>query len=389
MQLTKSIIDKISYSKTNNSRQFVWDAEISGFGLRVYPSGKKSFVLSYWMKGRKHLFTIGSYGVLTVDQARREARRLYVDILDGIDPLENKKRNKADKSVRQLGIEFVDKHSKIHKKTWKTDKRRIEEYINPAIGNYAADSITKSDIISLHQKIGQHAIYEANRTISLLGTMFRFGKEWGFLEPMAAIPTQGIKKYKELERDRWVTPEEMPRLAEAIDGESSPFVRAAIWLYLLTGLRKTELLEAKWSNVDWVRKEIKIEGTKNGSNHHVPLSENALAVLRTLPRFENNPYVIAGKIPGAHLVNISKPWNRIKKAAKVEDVRLHDLRRTTGSWLAQKGNSLHLIARVLNHRSSNTTKIYARFGQNHVREALEDYGRDIFSPGNEKSAKIC
>lgn len=379
MKLTKTVIDKTNYNKVNNARQFLWDSDIPGFGVRIYPSNKRTFILSYNLNGRKRLLSIGAYGVLTLDQARIEARRLQIKIYDGIDPLADKKREIINKSMKKLVLDFLEKHSKVYKKSWEDDRRRIETYIIPQIGQFQANSIVKSDVVSLHQKIGKHSIYEANRTLSLLGTALRFGRDWGFLDPSAALPTQGIKKFKEVERDRWVTPQEMPKLAESIDKEDSPYVKAAIWLYLLTGLRKTELLESKWTNIDWVRKEIKIEDTKNGHNHYVPLSESAIEILKSIPALENNEFIIVGKNHGSHLVNISKAWTRIKKRAGVDDVRLHDLRRTTGSWLAQTGNSLHLIGKVLNHRSSNTTKIYARFAQDHVRDALEEHGEKIKS----------
>lgn len=100
-------------------------------------------------------------------------------------------------------------------------------------------------------------------------------------------------------------------------------------------------------------------------------------MLRRLPRIEGNPYLLPGHRHGRPLVNIDKPWRRVRKAAGIEDVRLHDLRRTVGSWLAQAGNSLHLIGKVLNHSSPNTTAVYARFGQDQVRQALEDHGKRI------------
>ncbi len=190
-------------------------------------------------------------------------------------------------------------------------------------------------------------------------------------------PARGINRFKEYKRDRWVNPEEWPRLAQAIDTEPGVYVRMALWLYLLTGMRKTELLSAKWTDIDWQRQELRLGETKAGRIHYVPLSAPAMAILRDLPRIEGNPYILPGHMPGRPLRNINTPWERIRKAAGVEDVRLHDLRRTVGSWLAQSGNSLHLIGRVLNHSNQSTTAIYARFGQDHVRQALEEHAARI------------
>ena len=125
----------------------------------------------------------------------------------------------------------------------------------------------------------------------------------------------------------------------------------------MTGARKTELLKAQWADVNWTRAELRLPDTKAGRVHYIPLSPPAVALLRDLPQAEGNPYILPGKLPGAHLVNISKPWGRVRTAAGVEDVRLHDLRRTVGSWLAQSGNSLHLIGRVLNHSNQSTDRL--------------------------------
>jgi len=149
-------------------------------------------------------------------------------------------------------------------------------------------------------------------------------------------------------------------------------------------LRKEELLTAKWGDVDLNRKELRLTDTKNGKTHYLPLSDAAMELLNQIPRIDGNPYIIVGKNPGCHLVNIDKPWQRVRKAAGVEDVHIHDLRRTVGSWLAQAGNSLHLIGRVLNHSNSSTTAIYARFAQDHIRSALDRHGEQILAASGMK-----
>jgi integrase len=232
-------------------------------------------------------------------------------------------------------------------------------------------------VAALHRKIGKAHPYEANRTLALLSKMFELARRWGFVPEGHPNPARDIDRFREEKRDRWVTPEELPRLAQAINEEPNESARFALWLYLLTGARKTELLTARWEHIDWTRAELKLPDTKAGRVHYLPLSAPALALLREIPRLEGNPFVLPGKVPGACLVNISKPWNRVRAAAGVTDVRLHDLRRTVGSWLAQAGNSLHLIGRVLNHSNQSTTAVYARFGEDSVRAALEQHGARI------------
>jgi integrase len=371
MKLTKRVIDAAVYQGNGQSRHVLWDSEIPGLGVRLYPAGAKGFVLSYRVHGRKRLMVLGAYGVLTLDQARREARKLLVAVEAGGDPLNDRWKESKGQTVRELCLAYLERHAKPHKKTWKDDERRVRKYLLPAWGNLKARAIGRADAAALHSRIGETHRYEANRVLELVSKMFELAWRWGFVPEGHANPARGIDSFKEEKRYRWVTPEELPRLALAIDQETNPYARAALWLYLLTGLRKSEVLTARWECVDFVRKELRLPHTKAGRAHYLPLSEPALAALSTIPRVEGNPYIIVGLREGAHLVNISKPWLRVRKAAGVEDVRLHDLRRTVGSWLAQAGNSLHLIGRVLNHSSQTTTAVYARFAQDHVREALE------------------
>lgn len=381
MKLTKRLIDSFTYQGENEHRDVRWDSVLPGFGIRMYSSGRKVFVLSYRSEGRKHLMTLGIYGVLTLEQARDEAIRLLGSVLSGSDPLEKRKKAAKGETINDLAIAYVARHAKVHKKSWKDDERRINKYILPLWGNLKVVNIKRADVAALHGKIGAQHPYEANRVLELLSKVFKLARRWGYLEENAINPASDIDRYREEKRDRWVKPEELPRLIEAMDKEPNLYARAALWLYLLTGVRRSEILKAHWNDIDWDSREIRLPDTKSGRTHYVPLSEVALSLLHKLPRVDSNPYVLPGQIPGQHLVNIDKPWQRVRKAAGIEDVRLHDLRRTVGSWLAQAGNSLHLIGKVLNHSSQATTAIYARFGQDQVRQALEDHGKRILGVG--------
>ncbi len=386
MALTKRTVERLAYTAKNGQRQVLWDDELPGFGIRVYPNGKKAFVLSYRVAGRKRLMTIGPFGQYTVDEARRLAKRHLVAVDEGRDPLEARQKDAQGETVRDLCIAYIERHAKPNKRSWGDDQRRIDRHILPAWGNRKARSITGTDAAALHSRIVKTAPYEANRTLALIAKMFGLGGLWGFVPKEAVNPARDISRFKEEKRDRWVSPDELPRLAQAIDAEPNVYVRMALWLYLLTGVRKSELLTAKWEDIDWDRQELRLGQTKAGRVHYVPLSAPAIAILRDLPRMEGNSHILPGRVEGHHLVNISNPWTRIRKAAGVEDVRLHDLRRTVGSWLAQSGNSLHLIGRVLNHSNESTTAIYARFGQDHVRQALEEHGTRLMGVAGKRPA---
>lgn len=374
MKLTKKFIDAQVYNGT--AQHIVWDDEVPGFGVRLYPTGKKSFVLSYRDNGRKSIMVIGSYSVLTLDRARKDARAKLVGLNNGVNPLQERQKERQGKLIKDLCKAYIERHA-VNKKSGKDDITRIERFIIPEWGNLLVTNIKRADVAALHSKLGKHGHYQANRIYSLLSKMFNLARVWGFVPEEHVNPCFGIEKFNEEKRDRFITHEELPGLVEAIGKELNQYVVAAIWLYLLTGLRKEELLTLKWTDIDLERKELKLTDTKNGKAHYLPLSVAAIDVLKQVQRVEDNPYVIVGKNPGCHLVNIAKPWERIRKAAGLEDVRLHDLRRTVGSWLAQSGSSLHLIGKVLNHSNQSTTAIYARFGQDNVRDALEQHGQQI------------
>ena len=297
-KLTKRKIDSFSYQGHGVSRDVRWDGLIPGFGIRIYPSGRKTFVLSYRCNGRKRLMSLGVYGVITLDEARDLARKALVNVASDIDPLDQRQLAIQGDSVADLCQAFMDRHAKPHKRSWKDDESRIRLYIVPAWGTLKASSLKRSDVARIHRKLGEQHPYAANRLLELISKMYELGRIWAVVADDHPNPARGIPKFKEEKRDRWITPQELPRLARAIDLEPNRPARAALWLYLLTGLRKSELLPLRWSDIDEQRQEIRIGMTKSGRPHYVPLSEEAREILRSLPREEGNPYVFQGTKPG-------------------------------------------------------------------------------------------
>ena len=396
MKLSKIIVDKLTYSrepviKSNGSihypQEIVWDDAQPCFGVRIYPTGKKSFVIFYRINGQQKIKTIGRYGVFTLDEARAEARKRLMTVALGEDPMADHQKDRQ--TMKVLCDDYIERHAKPKKKSWRDDVKRVNNKILPAWAKRSVESISRADVAALHSRVGKTAPVEANATVRLLSKMFNLAAAWGYVPDNHANPAKGIEFYHEKKRDRWVTPVELPRLAEAIDTEHNPYIRAVMWLYLLTGARKSELLNAQWQHYDPEARELRLPDSKTKRIHYIPLNESAVAILEQLPRQEDNPHIFPGQIKGNPLVNISKPWNRIRKRAGVEDVRLHDLRRTVGSWLAQSGNSLHLIGHILGHSNQSTTAIYARFGQDHAREALEAHGKRIMGvAGKSDTAEV-
>jgi integrase len=379
MALTKRDVDRLEYDPSGPAMQISYDGEeIPGFGVRVFASGAKSFVVWYrTASGRKRLHTLGKYGTLTLQQGRELARRTLMQAKTGSDPMEARQKARRGETVRELAEMYLERHAKQHKKTWREDERRINKWVIPALGSRKVEDVRRADVARLHGRIGERAPYEANRVLALVAVMFTKAAEWGIVEETTPNPAARVQTFKEKSRDRWVTPGELPALVEAITAEPSPYIRAAVKLYLLTGLRRSELLGLRWKDIAFDRRELRLEDTKAGRSHNVPLSAAAVEVLREVPRQLGNAYVFPGKVPGQPLVNIAKSWRRVRRRAGMEDVRLHDLRRTVGSWLATSGASLPLIGKVLNHSNASTTQVYARLSEDDTRTALELHGETI------------
>lgn len=383
-KLTKRLIDSFEYSRGTDVR---WDESIPGFGVRIYPSGKKAFILRYRAQGRKRLLTLGRFGAdLTLEQARDKAKAHRVSVRDGKDPLEERKRLSQGKTFGDLWDKYLRDYAKAHKKTWATDERRLKRHIPASWKSRIVSAITRDDISGLHSKIGVDAPYEANRLLALLHVMFDKARVWYFVPKNSENPAADIRKYREKKRNRFVTKEELPSLAKAIDKEESIYIRSALWLYLLTGLRKEELLKAKREDIDWNRGMLRLPDTKSGDEQWATFSSVALAILRAIPVQDRNPYFFPGRLKGQHLVNIDKAWRRVRKAAGIEDLRLHDLRRSVGSWLTQTGVDLNVIKSALRHSNISTTLTYARLGDDPARAAMEAHGESIMTVAGKKVA---
>jgi len=203
--------------------------------------------------------------------------------------------------------------------------------------------------------------YAANTVLELVRTMFNWGKVVGLVPKDHADPTAGIVRFPVRKRRRYITTVEMPGFIQALEAEDNEYARHGLWLLLLLGLRSTELLHAKWSDVDWDTGTLFVGLTKNGEPLLAPLGDAAIERLKNIPRIPNNPYIICGNKRGRTQTGLGRALRRVLRRAGLQNLRVHDLRRTVGSWLAQAGLSLHLIGDVLNHRDLRTTQGYALF----------------------------
>jgi|GEM_PF-470911 len=354
-----------------------WDKALENFGVRIYASGYRVYVCSYRINQRKRLVKLGRVNVLTLDQARKKATAYLGKVASNEDPQRETDAARELKTIDDLCDLYIDGHAKKKKKTWKNDESMLRRLIKPKLKGRYAVSISSADLESIHATFGAEHPYGANNFLKVYRKMVNWAKIAGYLPKDYQSPTVGIVRFPERKRRRFVTPVEMPRLLASIEQEPNDYARHAIWLLLLTGLRSVELLKAKWADIDWDMGTLFIGLTKNGEPLLAPLSDAAIARLKVILRIEGNPYIICSRKNGRHLTGLGEHLRRALKRAGLENIHIHDLRRTVGSWLAQSGTSLHLIGDVLNHRDQSTTAGYAYFQTQQRRDALTGHADKV------------
>jgi integrase len=371
-------------AKARSADSYLWDKELSGFGLKITPAGRKVYLLQYRIggrKGRTRRVTIGQHGQLTPTFARAEAKRLLGEIAAGRDPASEGDKAKADKSVALVIAQFMAEHvrPKLKASTAQSYQRIARLYVLPLLGRLPIGAVTRADIARLHHEMSEKP-YQANSTLAVLSKFFGWAEKRG-LRSDGSNPCRHVEKYREGRRERFLSQAELARLGDALRKAEkaetcSPWVIAAIRLLTLTGARRNEILTLRWEHVSDEHESLFLPDSKTGRKA-VRLSPPALALLQTIPRLESNPYVICGERPGRHLVNIEKPWRRIRAAAKLDDVRLHDLRHSYASVAAMGGQSLLVIGKLLGHSQPATTARYAHLADDPVKAASNAVGRHI------------
>ncbi len=367
-KLTKNLVDRAVPPAVGQT--FIRDDELTGLALRVTASGVKSFVFEGRIRGRMRRITVGQYPAVTVLRAREEILKIKAAIAQGDDPADQRIEDRSEIRFRQFAELYIERHAKQHKISWKHDLRMIESYLSKWHTRKLSD-IRSEDVVQFHTNMGSdHGHYAANRTVALLRTMFNLARDWGYFK--GDNPAQRIKFFREQKRERFLSPDELKRVLEALSAEPNKYWQAYFLLCLLLGPRRSELLSARWADVDLKQRQWSIPTTKAGRSHLLPLPEPAVTILERLQSgIDAAEFVFPGHGATGHLVEPKKAWRRIREQAGVPDVTIHDLRRTLGSWLAARGESLNLVGKVLNHSNVSTTQIYARLSLEPVRRALE------------------
>src|SRR5262245_216069 len=268
---------------------------------------------------------------------------------------------------------------KLKASTAREYERTARLYIVPRLGRRPVGELKRQDIARLHHELASTP-YQANRTLALLSKFFNWTERHG-LRPDGSNPCRHVDKYREGRRERFLSQVELARLGDALreaerDKSATPWAIAAIRLLTFTGARLNEILTLHWGHVSEEHECLMLPDSKTGRKA-IHLNAPALALLQTIPRLEGNPYVICGEKAGQHFVNLQKPWRRIRSAAKLEDVRLHDLRHSFASVAAAGGQSLVVIGKLLGHSQPATTARYAHLADDPVKAASDTVGRHI------------
>ena len=364
-RITKRSVDAI---KAGGTDTVYWDGELTGFGLRVRRSGRKSYVVQTRIAGKLCWFTIGPHGPLNPDQARARALEILASAKKGIDPRDADARREAEPSMADLGRRFLEEYVPVHCKpsTREEYSRSVRLFVDPVIGELRVPEVQRKDIAALHHGLRDKP-YQANRTLGVLSKMFSLAEVWGW-RPDGSNPCRHVKRYKEHKRERFLSPEETERLGQVLRDveEEMPSAVAAFRLLLLTGCRMSEIRDLRW---EYVKDDcIELPDAKTGGRV-VPLGPEARAVLSAIPRDEDNPWVIAGRLPDSHLTDLQRPWRRIRKQAGLEGVRIHDLRHSFASRALALGESLTMIGKLLGHTQVQTTARYAHLARDSIHTA--------------------
>ena len=381
-RITKRSVDAI---KADGADTVYWDGELTGFGLRVRRSGRKSYVVQTRIAGKLCWFTIGPHGPLNPDQARARALEILACAKKGIDPRDADARRKAEPSMADLGRRFLEEYVPVHCKpsTREEYRRSVRLFVDPVIGELRVPEVQRKDIAALHHGLRDKP-YQANRTLGVLSKMFNLAEVWGW-RPDGSNPCRHVNRYKEHKRERFLSPQETERLGQVLREaeEEMPSAVAAFRLLLLTGCRMSEIRDLRW---DYVKGDcIELPDAKTGGLV-VPLGPEARAVLSAIPREEDNPWVIAGHLPGSHLTDLQRPWRRIRKQADLEEVRIHDLRHSFASRALALGESLTMIGKLLGHTQVQTTARYAHLARDSIQTAAaritESIGGNLLGDNN-------
>ncbi|PLS19845.1 site-specific integrase [Neptunicoccus cionae] len=370
-KLTKRFVEGLTPKAKD---YFAWDSEVKGFGVRILPSGARTYQVQYPKGGRTGRASIGRHGVLTPDQARSKAKDLLGKAAMGENPIEDISIHRRASTMNALCDRFFEMHvlERCKPSTAAEYKRCLSLFIKPAVGAFKVVDVERKDISALHHKL-KATPYQANRVLGVLSKMFNLAEVWG-LRPDGSNPCRHVPKFREKKREAFLSQNELQRLGAALatceqDGSETVYVIAAFRLLILTGCRLGEIQTLKWDYITPQRMEL--PDTKTGARR-IPLPQAARDVLGGLPRQLDNPYVICGAVAGRHITDLQHPWRRIRERAGLPNTRIHDLRHTYASNAVSSGMPIQMVGKLLGHTQLQTTMRYAHLADEPILKAAEE-----------------
>lgn len=374
LRITKHAVDRLS------ADTMIRDTDLIGFGVRRQKGGPIYFLQK--RIGRKvRWITIGPHGSpWTPETARKEAYRLLGQIAGGAPPQTQRQHLALKPTLADAASIFMAEHGTQLKHGSKIKYQfLLDRYILDLLGDRLLETVNRADVMRLHAKMASKPPL-ANYAISVLSKLMSWAEEAG-LRPLQSNPCFRLKKFRENSRQRFLSLQEYARLGSVLDrvqgiDRENFYIVAAIRLLALTGARLNEILTLQWRYVDLERRMLLLPDSKTGQKV-IRLNPAAVELLRTLPRHDDNPHVIVGRRPDACLVNLQKPWRRIRAEAGLDDVRVHDLRHSFASVAAAQKGSLPMIGRLLGHNHTRTTARYAHLAADPVDQLNAGVGEAI------------
>ncbi len=370
--ISRSTVEKLKADKDT----VFWDSELLGFGVRVYPTGRKVYVVQTRTGGKNgKRVTVGRHGVITPEEARRRAALIVSRIKAGEDPIPEPMAVMEAKgpTVADLAAVYLEEIVEVRLKpaSAKVYRSVIGKHVLPALGRKPALSVDHAAVSALHHSLAATPS-AANRAVEMLFRIYRAAEERELI-PEGSNPCRQVSMNRPRRHERFLTDREFRRLGRVLDeeegnGGSRMYAAMAIRLLLLTGCRKNEVLNLRWDHVDLEAREMRLGDSKTGPRR-MQLSPAAAELLARIPRVEGNPHVIPGMRPGSRLSELQRPWIRIKERARLQDMRLHDCRHSFASRALALGESLPAIGRLLGHSQVQTTARYAHLARDSVRES--------------------
>ncbi|MDP3842538.1 MAG: site-specific integrase [Oxalobacteraceae bacterium] len=414
LNFTKDALEKLPLPAAGQRVEY-YDAKVPGLCVRVSSTGAKAFAVVRWIKdsSKPERVTIGRFPAVTIEQARRKAGDVNHAVSRGENPAAAIREKRAELTLAEGFDAYVSKHLKPHGRrttdalrasfeVWLSKlpdaprKLRAREREKPEGSvDWSArklSAIKPQDVRRLHAAIGATGKRTmANRVVELLSTMFNKLSELG--EFKGENPAAGVTPYAEVKRDRFIQAGELPRFFDALAGDDSQDFRDFVVLSLMTGARRGNVLAMRWEdlNLSDAAWRVPADQSKNGDAMMIDLVPEALAILRRRLPSGGTPagFVFPARSKSGHISNPKKRWTALLARAQMRDFRIHDLRRSLGSWQAKTGASLVTIGKSLGHKDPSTTMIYARLDRDPVRAAVEQAtGAMLDAAGRTSAGKV-